>query len=150
MQKTVDKWGRIDVLVNNASFQGKSVENFEDITRERLEFTFHSNILNYFTVTQAAVKHMKEGSAIININSIQGYSPSPGVMDYSCTKVGTACLLLKSALSVYTNYDRAPCGVNSRLVVIVGGTRTVWLLGCSPIHSLLLHKVTSAADTTQF
>lgn len=108
MQKTVDKWGRIDVLVNNASFQGKSVENFEDITRERLEFTFHSNILNYFTVTQAAVKHMKEGSTIININSIQGYSPSPGVMDYSCTKVGTACLLLTSALSVYPNYERGP------------------------------------------
>lgn len=87
MQKTVDKWGRIDVLVNNASFQGKSVENFEDISRERLEFTFQSNILNYFSVSQAALKHMGKGSAIININSIQGYSPSPGVLDYACTKV---------------------------------------------------------------
>ena len=78
--------GQLDILVNNASFQGKSVENFEDIDRERLEFTFHSNILNYFSTSQAAVKHMKEGSAIINIGSIQGYNPSPGVLDYSCTK----------------------------------------------------------------
>ena len=90
MQKTVDKWGRIDILVNNASFQGKNVENFEDISRQRLEFTFHSNILNYFSVTQAAVKHMPKGSAVINIASIQGYSPSPGVLDYACTKVASS------------------------------------------------------------
>jgi len=57
VKDTVDKFGRIDVLVNNASFQGKDVEKFEDITRERLEFTFHSNILAYFSVAQAAVPH---------------------------------------------------------------------------------------------
>jgi len=75
------------VLVNNASFQGKDVEKFEDITRERLEFTFHSNILAYFTVAQAAVPHIPKGGAIINIASIQGYQPSFGVLDYACTKV---------------------------------------------------------------
>ena len=87
VEETVNKWGHLDILVNNASYQGKSAEKFEDIDRERLEFTFHSNILKYFTTSQAAVKHLKEGSAIININSIQGYNPSPGVLDYSTTKV---------------------------------------------------------------
>ena len=87
VKETVDKFGQLDVLVNNASFQGKDVEKFEDITRERLEFTFHSNILAYFTVAQAAVPHMPKGSAIININSIQGYQPAFGVLDYACTKV---------------------------------------------------------------
>ncbi len=87
VDETVSKWGQLDILVNNASFQGKSVEKFEDIDRARLEFTFHSNILNYFSTSQAAVKHMKEGAVIININSIQGYNPSPGVLDYSTTKV---------------------------------------------------------------
>lgn len=93
VKETVDKFGQLDVLVNNASFQGKDVENFEDITRERLEFTFHSNILAYFSVAQAAVPHMSKGSAIININSIQGYQPAFGVLDYACTKV---CVLIAS------------------------------------------------------
>lgn len=75
------------MLVNNASFQGKDAEKFEDITRERLEFTFHSNILAYFSVAQAAVPHIPRGGAIINIASIQGYQPSFGVLDYACTKV---------------------------------------------------------------
>ncbi|KAL3139642.1 hypothetical protein ABBQ38_003958 [Trebouxia sp. C0009 RCD-2024] len=86
VKETVDKFGQLDVLVNNASYQGKDVDNFEDITRERLEFTFHSNILAYFSVAQAAVPHMPKGSAIINIASIQGYQPSFGVLDYACTK----------------------------------------------------------------
>lgn len=90
VEETVSKWGRLDVLVNNASFQGKAVEKFEDITRERMEFTFHSNILNYMSTSQYAIKHMKEGSTIININSIQGYNPSPAVLDYSTTKASAA------------------------------------------------------------
>ena len=76
VNETLSKWGQLDVLVNNASFQGKAVEKFEEITRERMEFTFHSNILNYFSTCQAAAKHMKAGSTIININSIQGSIPS--------------------------------------------------------------------------
>lgn len=86
VKETVDKFGKIDILVNNASYQGKDVEKFEDITRERLEFTFHSNILAYFSVAQAAVPHIPKGGAIININSIQGYQPAFGVLDYACTK----------------------------------------------------------------
>lgn len=71
----------IGAWFNKARFQGKRVEISEDITRLRLEFSFHSNILNYFTDPPDT-----------DINSIQGYSPSPGVMDYSCTKVITPAL----------------------------------------------------------
>ena len=125
MEETVQKWGRLDVLVNNASFQGKSVEKFEDISRERLEFTFHSNILNYFTTSQAAVKHLKEGSAIINIASIQRYSPSPGVLDYSCTKVSYPTLSDAQALLSSTLLRGCCCCYRHMGTVQTAGTQHV-------------------------
>lgn len=54
VDETVSKWGRIDVLVNNAAFQGKLVEKFEDIERSRLERTFHTNILVSLTTNAPA------------------------------------------------------------------------------------------------
>lgn len=86
VEETVSKWGRIDVLVNNAAFQGKLVEKFEDITRERLERTYHTNILAYFSIAQAAAKHIPKGGAIINVASVQAYQPEPGILDYATTK----------------------------------------------------------------
>lgn len=90
VDETVKKWGRIDILVNNAALQGKKVDKFEEIDRERLERTFHTNILAYFTIAQHAVKHMQKGSAIINVASVQAYTPEPGILDYACTKVSLA------------------------------------------------------------
>ena len=88
VDETVKKWGRIDLLVNNAAFQDKLVEKFEDISRERLERTFHTNILAYFTIAQNAAKHIPKGGAIINVASVQAYQPEPGILDYASTKVG--------------------------------------------------------------
>ncbi|KAL3144181.1 hypothetical protein ABBQ32_003964 [Trebouxia sp. C0010 RCD-2024] len=87
VDETVKKWGRIDILVNNAAWQDKKVDKFEEISRERLERTFHTNILAYFTIAQHAVKHMQKGGAIINVASVQAYQPEPGILDYACTKV---------------------------------------------------------------
>ena len=101
VDETVKKWGRIDILVNNAALQDKKVDKFEEIGRERLERTFHTNILAYFTIAQNAVKHMQKGSAIINVASVQAYQPEPGILDYACTKVGLCCpsrRMLKEAL----------------------------------------------------
>lgn len=86
VDKTVQKWGRIDVLCNNAAFQGPAKESFVDIERERLEFTFKTNIMAYFSITQLALKHMSEGSAIVNTCSIQAAMPMPGILDYASTK----------------------------------------------------------------
>ena len=87
VKDTVDKFGRIDVLVNNASFQGKDVEKFEDITRERLEFTFPQQHPGLLQCCSGSCAPLPKGGAIINIASIQGYQPSFGVLDYACTKV---------------------------------------------------------------
>ena len=47
------------------------------------------NIVAMFSLAQKAVRHMKKGSAIINVASIQAYQPTPGILDYACTKVCT-------------------------------------------------------------
>ena len=104
MEETVKKWGRIDILVNNAAWQDKKVDKFEEISRERLERTFHTNILAYFTIAQNAVKHMKKGSAIINIASVQAYQPEPGILDYACTKV--SCELVLGTCLVISSYPK--------------------------------------------
>jgi NAD(P)-dependent dehydrogenase (short-subunit alcohol dehydrogenase family) len=78
--------GRIDLLVNNAAFQGKQVEKFEDLDPSRIERTFRVNILAMFHLVRRALPHMKPGSAIVNTASVQAYHPSPAILDYASTK----------------------------------------------------------------
>lgn len=86
VDETVKRFGRIDILVNNAAEQGKMVERFEDLDAARVERTFKVNILAMFHLTRHALPHMKPGSAIINTSSIQAYQPSPQILDYAATK----------------------------------------------------------------
>lgn len=81
-----DKLGAIDILVNNAAYQGKSVETFEEISIERVKATFQTNIVAMFSLVHHALRHMRKGAAIINVGSIQAYQPSPGILDYASTK----------------------------------------------------------------
>lgn len=84
--QAVKAFGRIDILVNNAAYQGKQVEDFAELTAERVEKTFRTNIVAMFSLTRHSLPHMKEGSTIINVASIQAYQPSPGILDYAATK----------------------------------------------------------------
>jgi NAD(P)-dependent dehydrogenase (short-subunit alcohol dehydrogenase family) len=86
VESVVQRFGRIDLLVNNAAYQGKAVERFEDIDAERVEKTFRVNITAMFHLVRHALPHMKEGSAIINVASIQAYKPTPSILDYAATK----------------------------------------------------------------
>ena len=85
VQQTVDELGRLDILVNNAGEQHYD-EDIRDITEDQLKRTFQSNIFSMFFLTQAAVPHLKDGSAIINCTSETTYKGSPGLLDYSATK----------------------------------------------------------------
>jgi NAD(P)-dependent dehydrogenase (short-subunit alcohol dehydrogenase family) len=85
VQKTVQEFGRLDVLVNNAAIQHYK-ETIADITEEQLEDTFRTNIFGYFFMVQAALPHLKEGSSIINTTSVTAYKGSAGLVDYSSTK----------------------------------------------------------------
>ncbi|MFO7287976.1 MAG: SDR family oxidoreductase [Gammaproteobacteria bacterium] len=77
--------GRIDVLVNNAAVQWPQ-SSIEDITLEQIERTFRTNIYAYFLYTQAVLRYMGSGGAIVNTTSVTAYRGSPGLLDYSATK----------------------------------------------------------------
>lgn len=82
---TVNRFGRIDILVNNAAHQ-QTFDRIEDISDEEWRHTFAVNIDAMFWLTKAAVPHMPEGSAIINTASINADAPNPSLLAYATTK----------------------------------------------------------------
>lgn len=85
VDQTVQAFGRLDVLVNNAAVQYVQ-ERLEDISEDQLERTFRTNIFAHFFTTKAALEHLSEGGAIINTTSITAFRGSPGLLDYASTK----------------------------------------------------------------
>ena len=85
VESTVDRFGRLDILVNNAAFQ-QHQKRLADITDEQLDQTFRTNIYGYFYMARAALKHLKRGGSIINTGSITGLEGSSQLLDYAATK----------------------------------------------------------------
>jgi len=85
VQNTVDTFGQLDILINNAAEQ-HPVQSIEEISSEQLERTFRTNIFSMFYLTKAALKHLKAGSAIVNTTSVTAYKGNPQLLDYSSTK----------------------------------------------------------------
>lgn len=85
VEKTVNEYGKLNILVNNAGMQFPQ-KDVQDITEEQLNITFKTNIFAYFYFAEAAVKHMQKGDCIINTTSVTAYRSSPALIDYSSTK----------------------------------------------------------------
>jgi hypothetical protein len=85
VDKTVEQFGRIDVLVNNAAFQ-MTHETLEEIEDEEWVRTFDINITAMFRICKAALPHMKAGSSIINTSSVNSDMPKPTLLAYAATK----------------------------------------------------------------
>jgi NAD(P)-dependent dehydrogenase (short-subunit alcohol dehydrogenase family) len=83
--KGTKKFGRIDILVNNAAIHFES-KGLEDISTQQLMQTFSTNIFSMFWITKYALQHMAEGSCIINTTSVTAYRGSPALIDYATTK----------------------------------------------------------------
>ena len=85
VDRAVEEFGGIDVLVNNAAHQ-RTVSGIADVSTELLDRTFKTNIYAMFWLVKAALPHMPEGGSIINVASIQAYQPAPTLLPYSSTK----------------------------------------------------------------
>jgi NAD(P)-dependent dehydrogenase (short-subunit alcohol dehydrogenase family) len=89
--KTVEEFGRVDVLVNNAAFQ-MNHETLEEIPDDEWDHTFATNISAMFHLCKAAVPHMRPGASIIGSSSVNSDSPSPTLAPYAATKAAIANL----------------------------------------------------------
>ncbi|MDR5784467.1 SDR family oxidoreductase [Caballeronia sp. LZ065] len=85
VEKTVEAFGRIDVLVNNAAYQ-MTYDRLEDISDDEWDKTYSTNIGAMFRITKAALAHMNAGGAIVNTTSVNADNPNPGLIAYASTK----------------------------------------------------------------
>jgi len=85
IQAVIDRWGGLDVLINNAGEQHPD-KDITDITAEQLQRTFQTNIFSMFYLVQAARPHLKSGATIVNCTSVTMYQGSGELLDYSATK----------------------------------------------------------------
>ncbi|WP_029288317.1 SDR family oxidoreductase [Cellulomonas sp. HZM] len=86
VRTAVAELGGLDVLVNNAGFQMARRDSFADVTTDDLDRVMKTNLYALVWVTQEALEHLGEGSAIVNCSSIQAYQPSESLVDYASTK----------------------------------------------------------------
>jgi NAD(P)-dependent dehydrogenase (short-subunit alcohol dehydrogenase family) len=85
VQKALDEFGQIDILVNNAAYQ-MSHESLQEISSEELDRTFRTNVYAMYYLCKEAEPHLKPGSTVINTTSVNAYKPSPILLAYAATK----------------------------------------------------------------
>ncbi|RYE52473.1 MAG: SDR family oxidoreductase [Sphingobacteriales bacterium] len=85
VDKTLQKFHKIDILVNNAAIQFVQ-QRIEDISAEQLQKTFSTNIFAYFYMAKFVAPHLKKGGTVINTASVTAFKGNETLMDYSSTK----------------------------------------------------------------
>ncbi len=85
VKETIERFGQLDILINNAAQQWLD-QDLTELDEETLRRTFDSNVMGYFFVTQAALPHLKEGAAIVNTSSINAFAGNASLVAYSTTR----------------------------------------------------------------
>jgi NAD(P)-dependent dehydrogenase (short-subunit alcohol dehydrogenase family) len=132
VEKTVQEFGTIDILVANAGHQNRK-KTLQDVTDEEFDRTFKTNIYSYFRLARASLRHMKPGSAIIATSSETGIMGSKHLPDYSATK---------GAINAFTKtlaIDLLPR--DSRVIEVAPGAGWTALNPCveGDTHELVAH-----------
>ncbi len=106
VQAAIDRFGRLDVLVNNGAFQMTRTK-LDEITDEEWDKTFRTNVHSQFYLCKAALPHLKPGANIINTSSVNSKHPMPSLLAYSATKaaianftIGLAQMLVEQGIRV--------------------------------------------------
>ena len=131
VDRAVQEFGHLDILVNNAAFQNV-VDDIQELTTEDWDCAFRTNIYATFFLSKAALRVLPPGGAIINTTSIQAYQPSAGLLHYASTK--GAIVTFTKALSEST---------------ITRGVR-VNAVAPGPIWTPLIVSTTPAEQHTEF
>jgi NAD(P)-dependent dehydrogenase (short-subunit alcohol dehydrogenase family) len=108
VKQTIETFGQLNILVNNAAYQ-KRKESIDEITNEEWDRTFRTNIYGYFYMARAALKHMERGDAIINTGSITGLEGNKTLLDYSSTKGAIHAFTKSLAQSLVDKGIRVNC-----------------------------------------
>jgi NAD(P)-dependent dehydrogenase (short-subunit alcohol dehydrogenase family) len=99
VERAVDEFGGLSLLVNNAAEQHEQ-ESLDKIPAEQLEKTFRTNIFSMFHLTRAALRHLREGDAIINTTSVTAFRGSEHLIDYASTKGAIVAFTRSLALNL--------------------------------------------------
>jgi NAD(P)-dependent dehydrogenase (short-subunit alcohol dehydrogenase family) len=91
VDRTVQEFGRLDILVNNAAFQ-RTYAELTDIPEEEFDRTYRTNVYGTFFLTQAALPQMKPGGVILNSCSIEAFEPEDMLAPYASTKAALVSL----------------------------------------------------------
>jgi hypothetical protein len=108
VDRAVQEFGKLDILVNNAAMQ-RTHQSIDEITSEEWDRTFRTNIYSMFYLSKAALRHMRPGAAIVNTTSINAKNPSPSLLAYATTKGAIANFTAGLAQLVAENGVRVNC-----------------------------------------